>query len=88
MTDSLRFSKSFKDCYFFPIKNFWELNTLMHGSLVMIIHTYRDIVYVLEYIFQNFDYLWAQFYACKQIWLSSCFVTIVTGGGGGGVEGI
>lgn len=61
----------------------------MHGSLVMIIHTYRDIVYVLEYIFQNFDYLWAQFYACKQIWLSSCFVTIVTGGGGGGgVEGI
>ena len=57
----------------------------MHGSLVMIIHTYRDIVYVLEYIFQNFDYLWAQFYACKQIWLSSCFVTIVTGGGG--VEG-
>lgn len=53
----------------------------MHGSLVMIIHTYRDIVYVLEYIFQNFDYLWAQFYACKQIWLSSCFVTIVTGGG-------
>lgn len=59
----------------------------MHGSLVMIIHTYRDIVYVLEYIFQNFDYLWAQFYACKQIWLSSCFVTIVTGGGGGGGGG-